>query len=170
MRPTSQVAGVAPTRKRQVSCAIIAVIAVTGLSYVLLGCFNSIRDTPSPRNPDPYYRRRFEATAWKAAPRHEGEMAYQGSRTRQAMARDLMDSHLRKGMSRAQVVALLGEPNGREVVNLADPRERQFYEEDPDKKRYTDKYWLGFRQSDMDGDNLWLNYDASDRLVGIGIL
>ena len=80
------------TGRLRVALPVLLIAAVVGAAFIY-------RSVGSPF--DPFDNREFSATEWVAATPVE----------RCGMARDLVRHHLSVGMTAAQVVALLGQPN-----------------------------------------------------------
>lgn len=94
--------------------------------------------------------RDFNSKVWIATPcRSEARHTVRGR-----MAADLIRNHLRLGMSRQEVIQLLDKPD---------------YPFNKQLRR--DMYDLGYfdRWMEIDPSILWLQYDAKDNLIGMGV-
>ena len=110
--------------------------AAVGACLVLVALFGlrALRRELIPRPMDRCRNRRFDAVAWRDSTR-----VYSAAAVRGCMVDDLLDRHPMVGRSRAEVVALLGEP-----------RPTDYFRE------YGLVYWLGPERGLMSIDSEWL--------------
>lgn len=105
---------------------------------------------------DPFNQRPFDAQVWRSAP-------YDRNSPRGKMTRDLIRHHLRSGMSRAEVVRLLGEPQEARRFAGSPLVEKPGYEQAREVLTYPLGAWSGFR---MDMDLLDVAFDEQGRVIG----
>ena len=103
---------------------------------------------------DPFNQARFDRHAWQTPC---------ATAQRGPMTRNLERRHLRKGMRRDAVLALLGKPDKRESYQGRPLVEGRDYERAREIIRYDLGPWSGFA---MDWDHLDLAFDEAGRLLG----
>ena len=124
--------------------AIAAVLAVAGAGYLAL-----VRVVFGGLGPGPMARcaghERFERARWRDSAQAYGPLAVRG-----CMVDDLRERHRLRGRTRADVVALLGEP-----------RPTSYFRE------YDLVYWLGPERSPISVDSEWLalRLDSTGRVT-----